>query len=384
MQKSKLSGKMMGNPIYRSHGTKSITSLSLIYNGPTIVYLDESIGHLQTTEIESIDKYYDEQYEFFNQSDEDDVLYTVDQGKEIFRQQHQVETLMSKIAVKPGMRILDYGCAKGTVLKRLFAKQPDIDPYLFDVSKAYTRLWDKFLTPDKYASYQPRDEWKGQFDLITSFFAFEHTPDPLKELAAIKSLLKENGLLYIIVPNVFENIGDFIVADHVHHYSEISLRYMFAKAGFETLEIDSKSHFAAFIAICRNATGSVIPFEAPQHLLEKVNNECKKLAMYWDNIQDNILRFEKGLNGQKAAIYGAGVYGNFIGTTLKEFDNIRYFVDQNHLLHGKTMLTKPVIKPEELPDDIEAVYIGLNPKIAREIIENSESWKKSKRSFLYL
>jgi len=374
----------MGNPIYRSHGTKSITSLSLIYNGPTIVYLDESIGHLQTTEIESIDKYYDEQYEFFNQSDEDDVLYTVDQGKEIFRQQHQVETLMSKIAVKPGMRILDYGCAKGTVLKRLFAKQPDIDPYLFDVSKAYTRLWDKFLTPDKYASYQPRDEWKGQFDLITSFFAFEHTPDPLKELAAIKSLLKENGLLYIIVPNVFENIGDFIVADHVHHYSEISLRYMFAKAGFETLEIDPKSHFAAFIAICRNATGSVIPFEAPQHLLEKVNNECKKLAMYWDNIQDNILRFEKGLNGQKAAIYGAGVYGNFIGTTLKEFDNIRYFVDQNHLLHGKTMLTKPVIKPEELPDDIEAVYIGLNPKIAREIIENSESWKKSKRSFLYL
>ena len=105
----------MNEPLYKSRGAKSIISLSQIYNEPTVVYFDESIGHLQTNEIESIDKYYDEQYEFFNQSDEDDILYKVIDGKKIFRQQHQVDTLVSKIQLNSKIEVLDYGCGKGTV-----------------------------------------------------------------------------------------------------------------------------------------------------------------------------------------------------------------------------------------------------------------------------
>jgi SAM-dependent methyltransferase len=384
MEKSKLTGKILGAPVYRSQGNRSITSLSRIYEGPVVVYLEEEIGHLQTNELASIDKYYDEQYEFFNQSDEDDILYKVDNGREIFRQQHQVDTLISKVAMAPGMQILDFGCAKGTVLKRLFAAKPGIRPHLFDVSKAYTRLWDKFLTPDQYASYQPKPEWTGRFDLITSFFAFEHTPDPLKELATIKGLLKDEGLFYMIVPNVVENVGDFIVADHIHHYSDISLQYMMAKAGFETLEIDAESHFAAYIVTAKKTAAMTIDFRPPQEELDKVNRQLKKIASYWNNIQTTILGFEQELKDEKAAIYGAGVYGNFIGITLKKLDNIRYFIDQNHLLHGKTMLEKPVIKPEELPEDIKYIYVGLNPQIAKQAMESNKSWGPAHRSFLYL
>src|SRR5271155_4265064 len=97
MEKSKLTGSILETPVYRSQGNRSITSLSRIYEGPVVVYLEEEIGHLQTNELESIDKYYDEQYEFFNQSDEDDILYKVDKGREIFRQQHQVDTLTAKV-----------------------------------------------------------------------------------------------------------------------------------------------------------------------------------------------------------------------------------------------------------------------------------------------
>ncbi len=384
MEKSRLTGRVIDEPIYYSAGNKSITSLSLVYDVPTIVYLDEEIGHLQTNEIASVDKYYDEQYEFFNQSDEDDVLYKVENGKEIFRQQHQVDTLMSKLELKAGMQILDYGCGKGTVLKRLFSKRPDINPYLFDVSKSYTHLWDKFIPSDHYASYQLKDEWKEKFDIVTSFFAFEHTPNPLKELSAIKDLLKEDGLIYLIVPNVFENIGDFIVADHMHHYSEISLNYMLAKAGLETLEIDSKSHFAAYIVICRKTSSNLIPFLVPPHLLEKVNEQCKEIAKYWNKIQANILEFEKDLKDQPTAIYGAGVYGNFIGITLKKLENIKFFVDQNPLLSGKTVLGKPVIKPEELPKYIRNIYVGLNPKIAHQAIANIQSFTTRNTCFMYL
>ena len=384
MIKSALTGKIIEQPIYKSTGNRSITSLSEIYNGPTEVYLDEEIGHLQTLEIESIDKYYDKEYKFFNQSDEDDVLYNVINGKEIFRQQHQVDTLALKIEMKPGMHILDYGCGKGTVLKRLLEKKYDIIPYLFDVSESYVHLWNKFVKPERYASYQTRPEWKAQFDLITSFFAFEHTPDPIKELNSIRDLLKKDGLIYIIVPNIFENKGDFIVADHIHHYSEISLRYIFAKSGFETLEIDTKSHFAAFIAICKKTSDEPISFELAQNTLADTISEYRLIANYWNTIQLKIKEFEFNLNDQKAAIYGAGVYGNFIATTIKDLSNIECFIDQNPLLHGKNMLGKPILHPEELSKDIKAIYIGLNPLIARQAIENIGSWENSNKTMLYL
>jgi hypothetical protein len=186
------------------------------------------------------------------------------------------------------------------------------------------------------------------------------------------------------VPNIFENKGDFIVADHIHHYSEISLRYIFAKSGFETLEIDTKSHFAAFIAICKKTSDEPISFELAQNTLADTISEYRLIANYWNTIQLKIKEFEFNLNDQKAAIYGAGVYGNFIATTIKDLSNIECFIDQNPLLHGKNMLGKPILHPEELSKDIKAIYIGLNPLIARQAIENIGSWENSNKTMLYL
>ncbi len=384
MLKSALTKNIIRSPLYDSESNISITSLSEIYPGATVVYYDAEIGHLQTKEIENIDSYYDEDYQFFDQSDEEDILYKVVDGNQVFRQQHQVDTLISKNVVHQDARVLDYGCAKGTVLKRLSATRPDVKPYLFDVSQMYVHLWEKFVNQDQYASYTPKAEWKGTFDLVTSFFAFEHTPDPLKELAAIKELLKDDGLVYLIVPNVYENAADFIVADHVHHYSEISLKYLLTAAGFQTVEIDDTSHFAAFIAIGKKVSFSMAKFVADTHDLEMVESKSKDLASYWDGLSNQIRSYEKSLNGQKIAIYGAGVYGNFISTCLEEIDNLAYFVDQNSLLRGKFIMGKPVIHPDDLPDEIEHIIVGLNPKIAKSAMESISSWENKKRTFFYI
>jgi hypothetical protein len=246
----------------------------------------------------------------------------------------------------------------------------------------YVPLWKKFLTSGQYASYKPNPEWKGKFDLVTSFFAFEHTPDPLKELASIKLLLKPNGLVYMIVPNVYENIGDFIVADHVHHYSEVSLRYMFQKGGFEILDIDTHSHFAAYIVIGKNLTDAE-PLHTDLNQLGTIANQSHEIAKYWGSLQSKILEFEVGAGGKKSAIYGAGVYGTFIATTLKYFDRINCFIDQNPLLEGKNVMNKLVFSPASIPEDIEIIYVGLNPKTARKTIENMNLGGR-KHEFFYL
>lgn len=379
-----LTGRILKMPIYQSQGNLSVTSLSQTYEGKTVVYFNEEIGHLQTKEIEDIDVYYDKQYQFFNQSDEDDILYKVVDGQKIFRQEHQVNTLLSKINFEAGMQVLDYGCAKGTVMKRLGLQKPSVETYLFDVSQMYVNLWEKFLPSDHYASYQTKEEWNEKFDVVTSFFAFEHTPDPVKELRNINNLLKDGGYFYCIVPNVFENTGDFIVADHVHHYSDVSLRYLLAKAGFETVEIDVSSHFGAYIVIGKKISRKSLEFQVNSLNLASVVNAAKKTASYWNTLQDKICQFEQSVSGQKAAIYGAGVYGSFIATCLKNLDDVQCFIDQNPLLHECSFEGKPILSPVNLPSEILNLYIGLNPKIAKTNIENIDCWHSKNHKYLFL
>jgi 2-polyprenyl-3-methyl-5-hydroxy-6-metoxy-1,4-benzoquinol methylase len=379
-----LTGKTLLNPIYQSQGNLSITSLSQTYEGKTIVYFNEEIGHLQTKEIEDIETYYDKQYQFFNQSDEDDILYKVVDGKKIFRQEHQVNTLLSKINLEAGMKVLDYGCAKGTVMKRLAQQNLSIETYLFDVSQMYVSLWEKFLPPDRYSSYKTREEWRKSFDVVTSFFAFEHIPDPVKQLRNINSLLKDGGYFYCIVPNVYDNIGDFIVADHVHHYSGLSLRYLMAKAGFETIEIDDSSHFGAYIAIGKKVSQTSLGFQIDSNDLASVAKAAMETANYWHVLQDKICQFEESVSEQKAAIYGAGVYGSFIATCLNSLDNIQCFIDQNPLLHGTKAFDKPIIPNNELPTEIKVIYVGLNPKVAKNIIKRLGDWSNQSHRYLFL
>ena len=379
-----LTGKPLQTPIYQSQGSLSVTSLSQTYEGKTVVYLNEEIGHLQTKEIENIEVYYDKQYQFFNQSDEDDILYKVVDGKKIFRQEHQVNTLLSKINFEAGMHVLDYGCAKGTVMKRLGLQNPSVETYLFDVSQMYVNLWEKFLPADHYASYKTKEEWNEKFDVVTSFFAFEHTPDPVKELRNINNLLKDGGYFYCIVPNVFENTGDFIVADHVHHYSDVSLRYLMAKAGFETVEIDVSSHFGAYIAIGKKVSQESLELQINSIDLANVINAAQETANYWNTLQDKICQFEQSVSGQKAAIYGAGVYGSFIATCLKNLDDIQCLLDQNPLLHNTKVMGKDVYHPDELPQDVSSIYVGVNPRIASQVIGDIVSWNGKNLSILYL
>jgi len=381
--KSKLTGNTIEVPIYSSSNGKSITSLSKISDHPAIVYFDETIGHLQTQEIEGIENYYDEKYEIYNQSEEDDILYKVEGDKKIYRQQHQVETILSKIDIKPGIKILDYGCAKGTVMKRLLERRTDIKTYLFDVSKMYENLWKKFVDQKQYASYQIKPEWNGQMDVVTSFFAFEHVVDPIKELQAVKKLLKENGLVYIIVPNVFENYADFIVNDHIHHYSNVSLRYMLLKTGFDVVEIDAHSHFGAYVVIGKKTQEESLKFETGTEL-NKIKDECYTIANYWNKLQNKIAAFESNTKGEKAAIYGAGVYGNFIATSLKDLSCVSCFIDQNTLLYNERILAKAIYSPQDLPEDVKVIYVGMNPKIAKSAIDSIASWKNKNLQYLFL
>jgi SAM-dependent methyltransferase len=362
-------------PIYTSAGSVSITSLCKVLEEKTHVSFCGACGHLQTDVLAELDAYYDEEYKILIESEEEDQLYKVVGGKKIFRTEHQVSTLLRKVALPENARILDYGCAKSSTLKRLGKDRPDLVLHVHDVSDMYVPFWEKFIKPGNWSTYELKPEWTGSFDLVTSFFALEHVADPRSLARSVAGLLKPGGSFYCIVPNTYANTADFVVADHVNHFSEVSLGRLMRDAGMNVVSLDGSAHDGAWVLVARKVGGELESSTAPGELAE-LSKRAHAMADYWKQFSARVRDFESTHARQKdAAIYGSGFYGTFIATCLADFQRITCFLDQNPHRQAQTLLGKKIVSPEKLPKSVEVVYVGLNPQIARGAISSIESWK---------
>ena len=205
--------------MYLSKEKKSITTMNRFIKGNTEVYFCEICSHLQTIELIDLIKYYDQVYEINTHKDEADQLYKIINGKIIYRAEHQANVLMEKIEFTKNSKVLDYGCANAPTMQKILKIRPDIQPFLFDVTDRYIPTWEKFIEKNNFSTHSPNPLWNKSMDVILSFYALEHAGKLTEALQNIKKLLKIEGILYFVVPNVYQNISDFIVADHIKKYS---------------------------------------------------------------------------------------------------------------------------------------------------------------------
>ena len=207
--KCSVCGASLGEPIYDSDSSISMTSLCEIIPGSTKVYNCQVCSHIQSAEINNISVYYDKQYTILVNSEEEDQIYEVVEGNIVYRSEHQLNTLVNKLELdsKPETKILDYGCAKGALIRQLSSLQPDLSLHLFDVSDRYIQFWKRFLNADRWATYEVPKKWHGYFDVVTSFFALEHILDLHDTLMKVKKCLKPDGVFYFIVPKHLHKSG---------------------------------------------------------------------------------------------------------------------------------------------------------------------------------
>lgn len=355
-------------PLYCPLGEHSLSSLGELINGYAQVYFCDKCGHLQTQEIQNIDEYYDKQYKILIDSEDEDQLYKIEGDQKIYRYDFQTETALDKLQFSENANILEFGAAKGATLKRLLKKRTDLVGYAFDVSQMYIPFWDEFLPRDQQATYVAPKSWANSMDYVVSFYVLEHVSSLAEIMGNIREVLKDNGTFYFIIPNTYENIADFVVADHVNHFSAQSLMTMMTNFGFADISIDATSHDSAFI-VSGNKRTKICSSNSPVDL-KKLKKDAQNIAIYWQNIADKIKSFEATTESKRVAIYGAGFYGSFIYSHLTTPSKVGCFIDQNVHLSGKEQFAVPIMSPSDLPADIDAIYIGLNPKYAKSIIAN--------------
>jgi len=369
-------------PLFSPPGSTSLTSLGDVIGGSADVYFCDNCGHLQTIEIQNVAEYYDKQYKILIDSKDEDQLYKIENGQKIYRYDFQAKTVLSKLNFSQNATVLEYGAAKGASIKRVFDSRPDITPHVFDISEMYIPFWDYFIEKKHQATYTLPAHWHNSVDYVISFYVLEHVANLNQVITDITSLLKDNGKFYFIVPNTYENIADFVVADHVNHFSSQSICTLMQQYGFSNVVIDQTSHESAFIVTgTKSSSMTKYPVSDDTQCLKK---QAQKIADFWLTISHKIHHFEDTQGSTNSAIYGAGFYGTFIFSHMKKPTDIVCFVDQNRHLHGKSILGIPIVSPENMPANIDTLYVGLNPKYAHNIIQSAQVIVDKQLTTLYL
>jgi len=354
----------------------ALTSKALPVPGTTSVAACTACRHAQTRVADNPADYYASQYNFQAASPDEDDLYEVVGDRRVYRSQHQATVIERLVDFSAPVRVLDFGCGKAATLRSLTERHRTIGPYVFDVSEAYRPFWDEFVPHENQACFATPPEWDERFDVALSFFALEHVEDPHTFLASLLALLRPGGTAVVVLPNMYTNVSDLLVADHVNHFSPMSLRVLFSASGFNVLAIDEDAQRGAFVVAARRPRSAGEMPSRGSDVAAATNGAPQEVAAYWTMTAERLRKHTRSLRDDAVvAIYGSGIYGLFIATIVRESHSVSCFLDSNPHRQRLAPLQIPVYAPGDLPSAAKTVFVGLNPSQSHAIMDAvSRAW----------
>jgi SAM-dependent methyltransferase len=154
---------------------------------------------------------------------------------------------------KPTSSILDYGCGTGEFLHHLKSSGwaiTGVEPSEEARNKAIHLLQNPI-----HSSIEKIEG--SQFDAITLWHVLEHIHDLNEKLSSIKSLLKQDGIIFIAVPNhespdaqkYAAYWAGYDVPRHLWHFSKDSMKKLFDKIGLELINIHPMKLDAYYVSL---------------------------------------------------------------------------------------------------------------------------------------
>jgi 2-polyprenyl-3-methyl-5-hydroxy-6-metoxy-1,4-benzoquinol methylase len=136
--------------------------------------------------------------------------------------------------INPGKKLLEVGCANGDFLLKCKKRGMDVTGVEIDkvVAKRATKKGLAVLDISFEEAYQYLKDQR--FDIIFMSHVFEHFQQPKAILAYARNLLKDNGKIVLIIPNIksithylFKKVSMHLdVPRHFFHYSPETIRYL--------------------------------------------------------------------------------------------------------------------------------------------------------------
>lgn len=166
------------------------------------------------------------------------------------RDRNYLEDLRLIKKFKPKGNFLDIGTNAGFFL-RLARQNSAWNIYGVEPSPSLSGLARKYFNLNvKNAFLEEADFQEHFFDIVTMTDVFEHIPEPGKVLEKVRGIIKDDGILFIKVPNGLFNLTKLLLArltnkvnlydifdsyEHLVHYSHDTLTKTLEKHGFRVI-----------------------------------------------------------------------------------------------------------------------------------------------------
>lgn len=154
-------------------------------------------------------------------------------------------------AFKTSGTLIDIGAGVGLLVDE--AKKVGFDAIGFEPSKemvkAAKKYFDMPLIPSKFSQTRLDSRWK-KVDVVVINHVLEHLPDPLQMVSDIRSILVQDGLLIVGVPNFGSFLADWkkarwqslIPDQHQWHFTIQSLDRLIQPLGFVRVGMREDNH----------------------------------------------------------------------------------------------------------------------------------------------
>ena len=372
---------------------QTLTSESKLRRGRLRIHLCANCAHVMSDAggLDDVAGYYGAEYDSLLDSPESDDLYDLDaQGQPIYRSQVQLDNLVRLANLPAKGRALDFGCGKGAFLARFGRQYPGWELAGCDVSERYRSFVEPITGPGRFAvtSLDRAEAPAGPFELITTFFVAEHLVEPAATLARVASWLAPSGVLYLTVPNVMVNTIDAFLADHLSHFSALSLAALVHRVGLRPLVL-SEHHQLGQITLMAAADPAVTRRPATTlggDLVAAYAEAIRAGVARWAECGARVEAFlhQRPAGHGALAVYGAGVFGSYLAlSTGAARESITCFLDQGPFKVGTTHLGRPVVHPREIPAAVSDVLVGLNPGRARDILAQTGLLDRPRLRFFF-
>jgi SAM-dependent methyltransferase len=154
---------------------------------------------------------------------------------------------------KPKGNILDYGCGTGEFLEHLKKNGWEITGV--EPSDEARKKSTDLLQATIHSGIEKIGNKK--FDVITLWHVLEHIHDVNEKLQSLNSLLKEDGIIFIAVPNhqspdgkrYGEHWAGYDVPRHLWHFSKDTMKKLLGNNGFEIIDISPMKLDAFYVSL---------------------------------------------------------------------------------------------------------------------------------------
>jgi SAM-dependent methyltransferase len=260
--------------------------------------------------------------------------------------------------------IVDVGCGKGQLVKYLIdkgftnARGVELDKRMIEIATQQG-------IPVHEGTASKLSLNANSIDLLIYTHVFEHLWDLDDAIEQAKNCLKNNGLMFIEVPNAPNysqaRVFDYFwisMAEHINHFSDLYLELLMIKHGFKkivTMETivpynnPSYGYPSLKMLFQRNETKRVVSSEIEYSALLR-----NKIHSYITNENEYMLKHKRTVNELKNSktnlfVWGIGIEFFILSTCTDLLDcNILSLIDKNSDKQGMSVNGKVIVSPEHL------------------------------------